>query len=901
MSTAPESASRSPRSPDTLLHAKLMAPRLVSALIPRQGLLGRLDAGLTRKIILVDAPTGYGKTTLVVHWIEDRQIPSAWLTLDEYDNDPVRFWTYVVSALRTLDSGLGKSALSALAGSQPVFFQSILTALINDLAQLDTTCVLVLNDYHAITSAEINENVAFLLQHLPACLHLVLISRRQPELPLGILRARDELIELDAASLRFSASETEAFLREAVPSQLPAEVVTQLQERTDGWPAGLRLAALSLQNKGLAQSEEFVQSFSGSHRYVADYLIQEVFENQTPVVQDFLLKTCFLERLTGSLCDAITGTTGGDALLEQLARGNLFLVQLEHGGERIWYRYTPLFAESIQYLARQRLDDPAVKSVYEKGSGWYEAHGLYEEAIETALSAGLNDRAIPLIEKFIEIHELAELSTLGRWLEKIPEGEIFLHPGICFTYAQVILYSVPDRFAPATAARLQPYLSAAERHWREQNQHQKLGELLSFHGIVVWWQGDFQKAFRYAHQSLEELPEYDVLWRGNSLLIVSYEALNAGRILEAQDQALEARALLGAAQNIYGVLAAIQILSQIFYWQGELEATEQLNQQILTEAVGEESMLDDQGFASLSLADVAYERNELDEAEQFTQRTLDLARQRGNEMLQAQATIRQATLLAARDEFQRAGALLQSLLAGMHNPVLLREVQEAQARLSILDGDLRSLAGWQALVAGDIGSPLNVQKEREIFTLARLRIAQGQANEALELLEGRVAEAAEDGRVRSQITALCLEALAQDAGSNSAQAAGSLSEALLIGQAHGCRRLFLDEGRRMAALLQAVLPALANRTLSLYASTLIHSFNPELVTGPGAPALVEPLSQQELRVLRLLVAGLSNAEIARELVVSTNTIKSQVKSIYRKLNISSRDEARQVARELKLV
>jgi LuxR family maltose regulon positive regulatory protein len=342
-------------STDKILHAKLMAPRLAPALIHREDLLARLDTGLSRKLTLVSAPTGYGKTTLVNHWIADRKIPSAWLTLDEYDNDPVRFWTYVITALRAFDSSLGKPALSALASSQPVFFQSILTALINDLGALDEDCILALDEYHAITFAEIHETIAFLLQHLPAALHLVLIARSQPALPLGILRARDELVEFEVADLRFSAAETGAFLQQAAGVELPAALVEQLQERTQGWPAGLRLAARLLQNKNDAQAENLIQSFSGSHWFVADYLIQEVFENQTEPVQGFLLKTCFLERLTGTLCDAVTGAADGAAMLAQLGRGDLFLVPLERSGARIWYRYNLLFAESIQYLARQRL------------------------------------------------------------------------------------------------------------------------------------------------------------------------------------------------------------------------------------------------------------------------------------------------------------------------------------------------------------------------------------------------------------------------------------------------------------------------------------------------------------------------------------------------------------------
>jgi LuxR family maltose regulon positive regulatory protein len=526
-----------------VLHAKLLVPRLHATIIQRGDLLTRLDAGLTKKLTLVTAPTGFGKTTLVSTWIASRDFPSAWVTLDENDNDPARFWTYICSALRTFDSSLGKTTLSALATPQTTSFQNMLSPLINDLLRLKETHILVLDEYHTINSAQINKALSFLIQHLPETLHLVLISRSEPSLPLGILRARDQLMDITAADLRFDKSETQIFLHEALSTDIPPEIISRLHERTEGWVAGLRLAALSLQSRNAEEIEKLIETFSGSHRYISDYLIKEVFENQSQSVQDFLLKTCFLNRLTASLCDALTDTKNSTSILEQLERDNLFIVELEQAGSQTWYRYNPLFAESVQHLAKQQFDEADIKSLFKEASGWYEYHGLFDEAIETALSAKLFDRAMALIERFIEIHNLSESHTIGRWLENIPQQEILGHPAICFTYGQIILYST-DRFAPATASRIEPYLRTAESTWRAGENHSRLGQLLSFRGIVVWWQGDFQKAFEYARQSLDELPEYDVLWRGNSLLILSYEALNEGRILSAQDLILEARALL---------------------------------------------------------------------------------------------------------------------------------------------------------------------------------------------------------------------------------------------------------------------------------------------------------------------------------------------------------------------
>jgi ATP/maltotriose-dependent transcriptional regulator MalT len=884
-----------------LLNTKLMPPRQHTTVIPRKKLLEQLDAGLTKKLTLVVAPTGFGKTTLVGMWIANRKFLSAWVTLDENDNDPARFWTYIITSLRAVVPSIGKAALSALMAPQPPSYESLLTPLINELTRLKDDFVLVLEDYHAINSGEINRGVSFLIQHLPGALHLVLISRSQPDLPLAILRARDELLEINAAGLRFNQRETEEFLHQSLRADLPAAAITKLLEQTEGWVAGLRLVTLSLQNKGSQDFERLIESFSGSDHYVADYLIEEVFKSQPESRQKFLLKTCFLRRLTGSLCDAVTGAEDGEAVLEGLDRENMFLVQLQHGGDRVWYRFSPLFAESLQYLARQMLDESGLKEIFERASAWYELHGLQDEAIESALSAKSFDHAMRLIQRYIEIHDVSEMTTLGRWLEQIPTHEIFLHPAICFIYAQIILYSSPERFSPALAVRIEPYLQAAETALKSAEDWQRLGELLSLRGIITWWHGDFPKAVEYAHQSLDLLPENDVLWRGNSLLILSQEALDTGHLLEAQDAILEVRAEMGAAQNIHGVLAAIQVASEVAYWQGELDQALELNQQILDKAIGGDEMLDDQGFASLGLSQVAYEKNDLGGASHFAAQALALAERRGNELLQVETSIRLAYIHAAKNEFAQADALLTYLTGNIRNPLLLPSIQETQARLSILSEEGLFPAGWLNKIS--IGRPdvFSLQREREVFTAVRLQIAQGKAKEVLQSIQGRAAEAAAQGRVRSQVEATCLEALALHANEDIEGATRLLSEALIIGRAKGFRRLILDEGPRMVALLQAGTPLLPERGAALYAATLLHSVTPLETRDQAGSALIAPLSRQEVRVLRLLAAGLSNADIARELIVSTNTVKTHVKSIYRKLSINSRDEARQVGRDLNLL
>ncbi len=892
---------------DDLLKTKLAPPRLHPSVIQRKDLFNLLDKGLSKKLVLVTAPTGFGKTTLVVSWISARNFAYAWLALDENDNDPIRFWTYLITALRSIDASIGKAALSALRTSPVLPLQSVLVSLINDLTQLSSTSVLVLEDFHHISSPEINNFISFFLQHMPASLHLVLISRSEPVLPLAIYWARDELVELNSENLRFSLAETQAFLSSTVNLPLGQAVLERLHDQTEGWAGGLRLAASSLQGiSDLGEAEKALLAFSGMKRHVADYLIEEVFKKQPEEVQAFLLRTCFLSRLTGPLCNAVAETENGAAVLEKLERQNLFILQLSNEGGRTWYRYYPLFAESIQVLARGRLGEAAVSTILEKASTWYEMNGFINEAIEIALTAKLFERSLRLMEAFSRFNNLGVVYTLSRWLAQIPGDLILRFPRMSFIHAQVIVYT-SDRFSPATMTKVQPFAQAAEKAWRATNDLAMLGELHSFQGIAAWWQGDLKKAFAFAHESLAELPEPDIQFRGNSLLIITFEALNEGRILEAQDHALEARALLGAAQNIYGVLAALQMLSAIATWQGDLEQAGRLDRQILedaSEAMLGESMLDDQGTAFLGLAKSAYEQNDLEAAENQAARALELGQKRGNEALIVQATICLANIHFARGDPEQARTVLESLSAQITNPAWRSQVKDELALFSIRASDVEALQGWLKMAAEPAEPLFPVQIEHRAFIQARLRLLEGKPDSALAALQDWKGKAEKHGRVRSQLEALNLEALAHYASLDMDQAAQSMTRALQIGEAKGFRRLFLDEGGKMAALLQSILPRLSNRALKLYAVTLLHSFPADRISEAGAAemgVLIEPLSHQELRVLRLLDSGLTNAEIASELFVSRNTIKTQVQSIYRKLNVNSRPEVRQVARELKLL
>jgi LuxR family maltose regulon positive regulatory protein len=823
------------------------------------------------------------------------------MALDAGDNDPVRFWRYVITACRTFDAALGRSALAALRTSQVSSLEGVLTPFINELAQLPDRYELILEDYHAITSSEVNDSLAFLIDHLPTTLHLILLTRSEPALPLARLRTRNELGEFSAADLRFTRAETQAFLQETLNVSLAPEVIARLEERTEGWAAGLRLIALALQGRaGAREAEEFLSTFSGGHRHVLEYLVGEVIATQPAALQEFLLQTSVLNRLTGSLCDAITDRTDSALLLAQLERANLFLIPLGDDGRHAWYRYHALFAEALRAYARQRLGDRAVRAWIEKASQWYEAHGLIDEAIETALAAQDFERVAVLIEQAIEQRGLNELYTLGRWAAQLPEAVLNAHPLLCFNYAVVVLFT-SDRYAPATMARLEGPLRVAEEAWRRDSNEARLGQVLALRSTAALWQGDRTHAFAYARESLEMLPEHDVFWRGVSLLNVGLEEALNGHIDSAQQLLIETRALCGAAQNIHGVLAATFWLGETWEWRGEFDQAGQLYQQVLAEAIGGEEMLDDQAAAGLGLARIAYERNDLDAAEQQAARARDLSRQRSNEEEFVHASVLLARIQQARGQTAEAQDMLRALAARTQRPLLLQEILLWQARLALVAGDVETARHWAA--ANDQRRDVPpIQREQTALLLAHVHLIDREPEAVLKLLAPWRSDAHQNGRVRSELESLCVQALAYAEQANPARAHKTLTQALTLAQPRGYRRVFLDEGDRLAQLLQTIVPNLGKRSIAMYATLLLRAFPlPDRVSHPRFVSLLEPLSVQEKRVLRLLAAGLTNPEIARELVVSINTIKTQVQSIYRKLNVNSRDEAAEMARQMKLV
>lgn len=913
---------------DDLLLTKLIPPRLPASLVQRSALFARLDQGLESRLTLVTAPTGFGKTTLLGQWLSHAQIPAAWVTLDGSDNDPVRFWRYVVAAFRRMvESGLvgsgyevGKNALSTLRMAQQPSFSALITSLINDLAELPSPVILVLDDLQAVTSTEVLSTLKFMIEHLPDNLHLFLLSRRPVDLQAALLRARGELNELKAADLRFSAGEIEAFLRLALPYELPAGSASRLLEKTEGWPAGVRLVTLAMQGQpSPAQAEQFIDSFNGEHHYVLDYLRKEVFEKQAEPVRRFLLLTASLDRLCALLCDAVIGGEEGlgssQAILEQLEQANLFVTPLNpesSSGELAWYRYQPLFAEALRHEALQQLGEPTLLEIQARASRWYEQNSLLEDAVSAATAARQWDRSAQLIEQFIQERRYNELETLRRLCEPLPVEAFSQRPLLSFHYALAQLFSA-SRFAPETASSIDPLLKYAEDAWRRQGNLVGVGHVLAVRGTSAWWHGQLREAFDFMHRALElvsaESPaqgnvlDNSLVWRSSALLGVGQEKLLDGSLNEARSRLMEAQAVSGAAHNIHGVLAAINILGEVEFQQGALEAAEAHFRRALAEAAGGDEMLDDQSLAWLGLARIAYERNDLQQAEEYAARAKELAGSRSNEAVWVPASVILSRIAHLRGETAAALAQLQATTTLVRQQYLLNEVWIALSQIALDTGDLIASRSWHAFAEAQARDLFTADQITLKLLSSRLALAGHRPEDALAIVKTCRATAQSQGRVRSQVECLCVEALALDMQGRRDQAVQSLAAALSIAQIKGLRRIILDLGEPVIQLLREAAPNLPKRSLSVYAAALLHAHTAQAdrETAGSGEGQVEPLSPQEIRVLRLMAEGRSNPEIAEALVVSVNTIKTQVQSIYRKLNINSRKEARDVARELDLV
>jgi LuxR family maltose regulon positive regulatory protein len=894
--------------PAALLETKLYVPRSRRGLVPRPRLSERLDRGTASKLTLVSAPAGFGKTTLLTEWLAagpaDERL-AAWLSLDQADNDPASFWTYVIAALRTVASGVGESALTLLQAPQSPPIETVLTALLNDLGTTAGDIVLVLDDYHVIDASDVQDGMAFLLDHLPPWLHVVIASRADPAVPLARWRVRGELVEIRAAELRFTPDEAAAYLNEMMGLQLTAQDVAALEARTEGWIAALQLAALSMQ--GRDDVAGFIAGFAGDDRYVVDYLVEEVLQRQPDRVQAFLLQTSILGRLSGPLCDALTGQGGGKAMLEALDRGNLFLVPLDD--RRRWYRYHHLFADVLH--ARLLDERPGqVPDLHRRASAWYEQNGERAVAIGHALAAEDFGRAADLVELAIPaMRRSRQEAALRGWLKALPDEVVRVRPVLSVGLAGALLAvgefeGVEGRLRDAERCLGE---TTAEMGVDDEEFRRVPAGIELYRSALAMARGDVLGTVRHARRAIDFSPEEDHLVRASAAGMSGLAFWTSGDLEAGYSAYAECVAGLRRAGHIADIFGCAIALADIRSAQGRLGEAMRTYEQALQGAPEQGGpVLRGTADMYVGMSEVYRERDDLPAAIQHLLRSQELGEHNG--LPQNRYRWRVAMARVRQAEGNLAGALdllneAERLYIGDFFPNV-RPVPALKARVWIAQGRLGEALGWareQGLSADD---DLSYLREFEHITLARLLLARHQdepaersLHQATRLLE-RLLRAAEAGeRTGRVIEILVLQALTRQRLGDIPAALACLERAVTLAEPEGYVRVFIDEGPPMASLLRALAK---QGTAGNYVRRLLAAVTE---TGPGSPvkqALIEPLSERELEVLRLLGTELDGPDIARELMVSLNTVRTHTKHIYAKLAVTNRRAAVRRAAELDL-
>jgi LuxR family maltose regulon positive regulatory protein len=901
-----------------LLETKLHVPRWRRSLVARPRLSERLSRGAESALTLVSAPAGFGKTTLLAEWLAAAAAGGrsvAWLSLDQRDNNPALFWEYLVAALNTAVPGAGAGVLSVLQPPQPPN-EAGLVALINDLDAISDDVVLVLDDYHVIDARDVQDAMAFLLEHLPPQIHLVIASRTDPPLRLARLRGRGELAEIRAADLRFTPGEAAAYLNEVMGLVLTAADVAALEGRTEGWIAALQLAALSMQ--GREDTAAFIDGFAGDDRYIVDFLAEEVLQRQPGHVQQFLLQTSILDRLSGPLCDAVTGQDGGKAKLAALERGNLFLVPLDD--RRQWYRYHQLFADVLQARLRDEQPDD-VPGLHRRASGWLEQNGEPSEAIRHALAAGDFGRAADLVELAIPamLRSRQEAAVLG-WLELLPEEVVRVRPVLSVGYAGALLAGgefegVEARLRDAegwlgrpTGIRQGSQDPAAEMVVVDDAGFRRLpAEIELYRAAQALVRGDGPGTVRHARQALELSPADDHLGRASAAALMGLASWASGDLEAGHSGYAECMAGLRRAGHIADTFGCAIALADIRRTQGRLGEAMRTYEQALQRATQQGGpVLRGTADMYVGMSEIHRERDELPAATQQLLRSQELGEHIGLPQNRYRWRVAMARIRQAEGDLSGALDLLneaERVYVGDFFPNA-RPVPALKARVRIAQGNLGEALGWARERGLSVDDDLSYLREFEHITLARVLLArytaeraERPAQELTRLLE-RLLRAAEEGqRTGSVIEILVLQALAHQARDDIPAALASLRRAVTLAEPEGYVRIFADEGPPMASLLRAAAKQGIARD---YVRRLLAAVNKAGDGTPASQGLTEPLSERELDVLRLLGTDLGGPDIARELIVSLNTVRTHTRNIYAKLGVNNRRAAVRRARELDL-
>jgi LuxR family maltose regulon positive regulatory protein len=911
---------------DSLLTTKFFIPSIRQELVPRPRLIKQMGEKIHHKLTLISAPAGFGKTTLVTEWIENIQLDAnpkiAWLSLDKGDNDFVRFLTYFITALNRAygsEETFGEVGLSMLQSPQPPLIEAVLIPLINEITSISERIILVFDDYHVIESSQVDEILYYLIDHLPPQIQLVIVTREDPHLPLARLRSQNQLTEMRAEDLRFRSSEAAEFLNRVMGLNLSEEDITALEIRTEGWIAGLQLAAISLQGRDDASS--LIESFSGSHRLVLDYLIEEVLNNQSEKIRTFLLKTALLDRLNGPLCDALTGQDNSQEILEMLELKNLFIIPLD--GERQWYRYHHLFADLLlQRLTQNRSLD--ITSLFYRASTWYDDNGFTDKAIEYALRGEDFKRAAELLElAWPAMDESFQSDKWLGWVKTLPDKIVHARPVLSIGCAWAFLNEGQLDAADIRLSDAEYWLkqkidqsekrddSTAKMVVVDKKQFQALpASIATIRGFLAQTRGDMPGTVKYAQQALDLLLEDEYFTRGRVAMVLGLASWSNGDLENAYQSLSDGIANMEKVGNLLFAISGTFLLADIRVTQGRLHEALKIFKKafVLAEKEGEPILSGTEDLYR-GISEIHFQQGNQEAAKQNIKRSEELSEE--DMVYQYRLCITQAQILEFQDDLEGALNRLDEAERLYYQTPLpnLRPVPALKTRIWVRQGRLADALNWVHEQDLSYTDDLSFLHEFEHITLARVLIAQFMTKgiehcieDAIEFLD-RLLEAAEvGGRIGSLIEILILQALAHEAWGDRSSALVSLERVLSLAEPERYIHIFVIEGPPMVQLLRE---AQNHDTAPEYVRVLLEAFprtqseQTDLKT-PGS-GLIEPLSEREIDVLELIAAGHKYHEIAEQLVISINTVRHHTKNIYSKLEVNNRTQAIKKANDLNLL
>jgi ATP/maltotriose-dependent transcriptional regulator MalT len=898
-----------------ILSLKLQIPPSRLLLVSRARLLDVLNGGVHRKLTLISAPAGYGKTTLLSEWAAGCQWRLGWITLATADNDTERFLAYLISAIQTASAGLPKldGILGARFSLQPMPLDAVLAILVNQLVSVFDKLVIVLDEYHLIENREIHNFLNDLIDNLPPNIHMVISTRVDPPLRLARLRAKDQLNEVTERDLRFTLQEAGTFFEAVMGLSLTSEQVAELEARTEGWVTGLQLVGLSLKDR--EHHGELIKTLPGTHRYILDYLVEEVYSGLPPTLQTFLLRVSILERLSPDLCNTVMGEANdvlqSKKILEYLDASNLFVEPLDN--QRQWYRFHPLFADFLRDRLAT-LHGHELPDLHRRAAAWYDDHGLLSEAVQHCFAANDFDHAADLIQaQAKDMLGRGELSTLLRWIQTLPEGMVSTRPQLGLARAWGMLMRDQsgfwdtidkhiDQIAAGFGITLDGLLSALAESEPDSPRRSGLGEFAMLQAFSRRDTGDTGDTIKLFEAALEYLPESDRVLRGFTLAGLASTYARTGAIKLAEEKFAQAAQVSLSGNSIYGYVVCTD-------WQ----ATMQAEQGHLTRAAATYhraiEMLSSQGqhplplsgHVYIGLASVLMEWNDLENALENIQVGLQIGIQVRDIDALLSGYVVQARAFQVLNKMKESQVAIQKLEQQALNTKSMGCVLEMQANKAILDlsaGDLEAAQRWataRGLRQGQYAKLDHPLHEVEYLANVRLLMTEGKYTNALPIVKDMSERQEQAGRIRVMIESLALQALCLRALGRADEAVRTLAHALLFAETEGFTRVFIQEGPPMAALLRTVgshghSPAYVRRLLDVFGESSVQK-----------EAAIDPLSERELDVLRLMAQGMTNAEIAAKLVVAHSTVKTHINRVYSKLGVNTRTQAVARARQLQIL